>query len=166
MTGFETGLLGMDAFYSVSFRCAASASGILSRLEFHLPGWTLLSFKLWLVAWEPTGLDGVAVCPANLNDAPSQGTCKGHVLRSWKKNKKQTSYIFNKERVFLKIHEKYVFSFPFIPHSDVILRQISKYKPHVCNKKGDSTIASQSTRWRNKVGSYSYVLAHGAVFFL
>lgn len=69
------------------------------------------------------------------------------------KNKKQTPYIFNKARVFLKIHEKYVFFFPLLPHSDVIFQQISKYKPRASNKKGDSTIAPQQTSGRNKARS-------------
>jgi hypothetical protein len=68
------------------------------------------------------------------------------------KNKKETPYIFNKARVFLKIHEKYVVSFPFISHSDVIFQQISIYKTHASNKNGGTTIASQQTSVRSKVG--------------
>ena len=78
------------------------------------------------------------------------------------KNKKQTPYIFNKDGVCLKIHEKYVFLFPFIPHTDVIFQQISKYKPHASNKESDFTGSQQKTE-RNMNGCGYFILAYGAV---
>lgn len=70
------------------------------------------------------------------------------------KNKKQTPYIFNKDGVCLKIHEKYGVPFRFIPHSDVIFQHISKYKPHASNKKGDITVSQQKTgRIKNGCGN-------------
>lgn len=78
------------------------------------------------------------------------------------KNKKQTPYIFNKDGVCLKIHEKYGLPFPFILHSDVIFRQISKYKPHASNKKGDITTSQQKT-WKITNGCGYLILAYGAV---
>lgn len=135
MTGFGTGLLGMDAFYSVSFRCAASVAGILLRIELHSPGWTLLSFKLWLEAWEPTGEDGVAVLSSKPQCRPIsrnlERTC-AEKLEVKTRNKLHTSSI--RMESVLKFMRN-MFPFPFIPHSDVIFQQISKYKPHASNKK-------------------------------
>jgi hypothetical protein len=77
-----------------------------------------------------TGRGGSTVQQHSLCRPVSQ-TWSGHVLRSWKyrqENKLHTSSI--RIESFLKFMRNMYFSL-FIPHTDVIFRQISKYGPHV-----------------------------------
>lgn len=77
----------------------------------------------------PRDWTGWLHCPVTLTVSPMsqnlERTCV-EKLEIW--TRKQTLYIFNKEGIVLKIHEKNVFFFLFIPHTDVIFRQISKYE--------------------------------------
>lgn len=81
-----------------------------------------------------TGPDGWLHCPATLAVSlrlTNLETWSGHVLRSCKyrqENKLHTSSI--RIESFLKFMRNMYFSL-FIPHTDVIFRQISKYGPHV-----------------------------------
>ena len=162
MTGFGTGLLGVDALYF----CIVPLCSFSGRnpLETRAP---FASLNIAIIQTLTGGMrthgrerGGCTVQQTQCRPISRnlERTC-AEKLEVKARNKLHTSSIRLKS-VLKFMRNK--FPFPFIPHCDVIFQQISKYEPHVSNKKGDTT-ASQQMTGRNAKGCGYFILACGTV---
>jgi hypothetical protein len=99
----------------------------------------------------PRDRTGWLYCPASLLSPHLRKLGADMCWEVGSKDKKQTPYIFNKDRVVLKIHEKYVFSFLFILLTDVIFRETWTHVSIVRSVNQLLHINTQETETRLKV---------------
>jgi hypothetical protein len=142
------GLLGMAAFSCASFRYVviSEKNPLESCVPFARSNTAIIQTLIGGLRTHGTGQGGSAVQEPSLCRPISQNlerrTCV-EKLEVW--TRKQTPYIFNKDGIVLKIHEKYVFFSFYSSHWCNIPTDIEIWTTCQCNRKHDTSIAFQYT---------------------